>query len=498
VAHLISGDRVIGRFPVPWRGVNQQVPAYELPPDALRSASNVIPRNGVLRPRPGYVQFHSQVFTGTPTGIAPYLRGAADPVPVLGTTSRIYKYDSGAWSDVSGSNPTAATTQPARFTTISIGSSNYVIHTNGKDTPRSWAGSSNFATMTGAPLWSDVCTVADHLIGIIPPYKIQWGDIRSISTFGSLNVKHAAETADAVVALRPLGLSNAAILYKERSIYGVSYTGGQTEATAFRFDPLGFYDGPASPAAVVDVDGAHIYMTRNGRVAYYNGAQHVWIADGVWPVIQADMDSSVAIRAWGAYDPANHEVHFVYPSLTYSSGLRGYLCVTLPRPAEGVTVYGGFPGALSGALSAGGVVRLTDNLDIILTAGTTNNRSYKLTTAATTDDGTVYSGSWTTGLIAAPGTDPFRLDSVETYAERADAYGKLSLTPLNSWTLAGEGSTPDVARDVILSAADEPRTAPTGLNIYGRFFGLRYSFDSASTNTVRFKGAALYALRSSR
>src|SRR5262245_17271709 len=150
--HTITADRLIGRFEVPWRGVNQLARVDALPVDALRDARNVLTRRGVLRLRPGYSQFHSQVFTGTPTGITAYERGSNDPVPVLATTARLYKYDLGTFTDITGTLQTAVPTQPARFTTITIGTTNYVLHTNGKDAPMQWPGTTgNFVPIAGGP-----------------------------------------------------------------------------------------------------------------------------------------------------------------------------------------------------------------------------------------------------------------------------------------------------------------------------------------------------------
>lgn len=496
---ILSGDRSVGRFGVPWGGVNTLISAHDLPPDQLRAASNVLPRVGSLRPRPGYTVFHSTTFTGTPTGIFHYLRGSADPVPVLATTTRQYKYDSGTWTDVTGTLQTATTLQPARFTTIALGtpSVNWVIHVNGKDLPTKWSGTSTFAAMTGAPTWSDVCTIADHIIGIVPPYLVQWGPIRSITSFPDLNTKSASETADAVVAIRPLGNGSAAVLYKETSLWPVTFTGAQTEATAFRIgpDPLGFWDGPASPAAVVNVDGAHVYMTVTGRIAVFTGAQHKWIADGLWATIQADMDTSKAGRIWGVHDPTNHEVHFVYPSLSVSSQMRGYVGISLPKPDQGVTSFGAFPGLLGSELSAGATIRLTDRLDRMLVAGA---KSYTLSMASNADDGTPFAGYWQTGLLATQGMDAIRLDSIETFAERANGYGQLDLAGVQSWTLSTDGNVEALSKPVNLSEVDEPVTAGVGQDISGRFLGARWSFSDSTAITLRYKGATLVALKRAR
>src|SRR5687767_974583 len=106
-------------------------------------------------------------------------------------------------------------------------------------------------------------------------------------------------------------------------------------------------------------------MTPTGRIAAFSGSQHAWIADGIWPMLQADIDASKASRIWGVYDPTFDEVHFVYPSLGVSSQMRGYVGLSLPKADEGIGFFGAFPGRLTGELSAGATVRLTDKIDFL-------------------------------------------------------------------------------------------------------------------------------------
>lgn len=498
MSHFITPERVVGQFSPPSRGVNRLLSAHQLPPDALRDASNVIYRNGVLRPRPGYTQLASTVLSGTPTGMIAYVKTDGTAVPVLATTTKQYAYESSAWAEKTGSAQTASTSQIARFTTIALGTSltNYVIHVNGKDAPTQWTGSSTFAAVSGSPpVWSDICTLADRIVGLVPPYGVRWGNLRSLTVWPARNQIQLAWTVDPVVAIHPLGQSATGVIYKQRSLWLISFTGGQSDATAFRIDPVGYYDGPAGPAAIVDVDGAHVYMTTTGRVGYFNGTEHKWIADGVWPMIQADMHASTAMRTWGIYDPVNHEVHFYYPSIAQSNAIKGQLTITLPRPETGTQSIGVFPGVVTGTLSAGTVARL-DNQDKMLAAGTTANRTYQITTDTSGDDGVGFSGYWQTGLIAAPGVKPYRLEGVETFAERGNGYGNLTVKPVHSWTLASEGTVTSAPQiNVNLGESDEPTRVDTGFDTQGRFFGLRYEFTSSLLTTVRFKGATLVGLK---
>ena len=499
--HLITADKILGRFGVPTGGVNQLMPASDLPTTQLRDALNVFPRNGVLRPRPGLRFFDATVFTGTPTGMLAYYTADNVSVPVLATTTSLYAYVGGTWSDITVTPFTADASHPARFTTIVLGTPpvNYLIHTNGVDAPVQWDGVNPVIPVAGTPappLWTDVCTIQDHIIGIVPPYMVQWGNIRAIDAWPALNQKQAAETADPVIALRPFGQGGQAVLYKQRSYWFVNYTGSFSEASAFQFQQIGFFDGPASPAAVVDVNGSHILMTSRGRIGVFSGSSLSWVGDLCWRKIRFDLDVSRSQEIFGVYDPVFQDVTFFYPSLT-TGAMTNAVLLTVPNPAVGRTDAGVFPLEISGPVTCGTTLRLADLRDRVLVTGMAANKSYEWTTDTEFDDTTPFGGFWQTGLVPTPGMDPFKLEAVEIFAERGPGYGTLWVQPVTSWTLGGEGT---LGQKLIgdagnLEKPDEPTHSATGLSIQARFFGLHCSFDAANDTTLRFKGAAFFAQR---
>lgn len=499
--HFITGERIVGRHEVPWRGINRLARADALPADALRDASNVLPREGKLRFRPGYSQFNATVMDNIVTGIFPYMRGAADPVPILSTSFRHYKYDGGAIVDITGTPSSAQPTQLSRFATIALGTPavNNLIISNGADPPMRWTGTGTLTNLLLHPKWTDITTIADHVIGIRPPYEVTWCAIRDIAVPPALNIKQASETVDPVVAIRPLGNGAGAVLCKERSLWPVTYIGGQSEARSFQFGPypFGFWDGPASPAAWVDVDGAAIYMTPTGRIAIFNGSNHLWIGDGLWPTLRDDIDRSQSGRIWGMYDSVHGEVHFVYPSLTTASAMRGWVGISLPKAEQGVQPFGVFRGWLTHSFTAGATIRLTDKIDRLwITGGPSPSRLYTMTMDVDTDQGTGFAAYWQTGLLALPGFDPLRLDSVETLADRGDGYGQLDLRMVSSWVLGNDdGQLAESPSTVELGQNVEPAKGGSGVEFRGRWVGVRYDVADSSAVTLGWKGANIVGLK---
>jgi hypothetical protein len=513
MAHLATARSLVGEYGPPTLGVNTMVPAHKLAPTALVAALNVITRAGVLRQRPGYAPFGTGGLIGTPTGLTSYVQAAESggrTLPVLATTSHVYAADNGVWTDLTGGATTGSDrTDLARFATLSIGTPlvNYLALADGVSPLRIWSGDlgGTFDTAIGVPddrVFTDLCTISDRIVGIVPPYGVFWCNLRDLTAWPELNQMQRAETPDKVVALAAIGQGSFAVLYKQRSLWGINFNpGAVSEATAFTESFIGFWAGPAGPACVVPFDGGHVYMTKTGRVALFTGAQHAWLGDGVWPLVRAQINVREAGRSWGTYDPTTHEVHFVYPNKLDGDRMTGLLTVTLPMVQAGQTDTGVFPGGLASELTAGAVVSSdATNEDQVIVAGPnatdgTIASAFTLSTDHDTDNGTPFAGFWQTGLSFK--SDPWRLEGVEIFADRGAGYGALQVRPVTSFSLSGSGliGPAFIGGAGNLDTVDEPVRPVTGFDVRTRFIGLRCEFGRSDRVTVRYKGAAVYTMK---
>jgi hypothetical protein len=530
----------IGQWIVPQRGNVRTVPAHDIPEDGLYDSLNMLARDARLRSRPGLRRFGAADLgpTGQPTGAFNYRDGAGKSLVIVGTTTGIYAWDQVAWRVLTAAAPavgnapafsgtlTGDADHPSRFVSIQLGDRVYLLHTNGRDWPLQWDGVElGFRAIAGDPVgpeaepgppvpptkFVDFCHIQDHILGIEPPYLVRWSNTRDLAHWPHLNFKSLSETPDPLVTVQPLGTLGAA-LYKTDSIWAV-FAEGQTEASFFRFEFRGFYDGPASPASVVNVSGVHYYMTRSGRIGMFNGSDHRWVLDTVWPQIRDDIDQSKANRSFGIYDSLFHELLFFYPRLNEKDGLpRGLLYVSLPRQEAGPGVIGGFPGRLSErwgkAVTAGLAYRLNDlapklavfghdQATVLYAAGgqpeACDTGALPLDEAR--DANEPFSFFWRTGLQSTPGIDTFRIDAIEPFLERDTNHGLIQVQPVLSYALpiAGGELGPATAIDL-----ERRYVRPViGLDARGRFHGTRYSFDpTASTDgrvpRVRYYGTLIY------
>lgn len=475
---------------VPTLGIVRTQPPYAIGPAALWSGDNVIVRDGVLRPRDGLTVLDaSTTFTAPPTGLFGYRTIGDVATPVLATTQRLYAFQSGAWVDRTQTLQTASPDQVARFTSIVTGtpSVSIVIHVNGKDAPQQWDGAAaTFTTVAGSPpAFTDVATVADVVVGLVPPYRVQWCASLSGGSIGvwpALNRFELADTPDEVVAIRATGPLTA-IVYKARSLWALIPTGASSEARLFRREFLGDYDGPAGPAAVVSANGVQVYMTPTGRVAQVGPNGHRWIAEGVWPVIRDEIDPAYPRRIVGWYHPTVHEVVFAYPRLGDAGA-----CYRLLWLAQSG---GAFLGTLAVPISAAATVRFADQRDRVVVAGSAAPRQ-TYTVEGANDAGTAITGHWQSGLIAWDLTDPTRALAVETLAARGNGYGRITLSVMASQSLADDGHAVGRAVDVDLGTPQDPVRPWVGVESRSRFLGLRYAFSTDTVTTLRWKGAVVY------
>ena len=508
MAGAVQAEKIIGQWWVPLKGTLRGLPPYALPEDALYDSLNVVVRAGAVIPRPGLTKFDPTVLGGRPVGAFSTTEIATgafqedafqnDAFQIVGNTptsvllvitpTTVWTFWGGIWHDITGTPLTGQESAFARATSIQIGTTINVIITNGSDTPQVWDSvAATVSPLAGSPpKWTDITTASDRIIGIVPPYLVRWGNSLDLTTWPSANFRSLGDTVDPVVAVRNLGTLGV-VVYKQRSIW-IGSPNGVTDATYFSFSIRGFWDGPASPAAVVDVDGANYYMTDTGRMAYFDGTQHEWIGDGVWPAVQDELDQPNSGRIFGVFEPTNREVYFYYPRTGDGGACRGMAIIKVPRPAEGIPQPIAFRGLSSIPLSCGTDTRLDTRRALVL--GDATQIAYTIEGA--NDDGTNFAGFFQPGFVAVPGLDPYRLEGFEVFCERGIGYGTLTPKVVSNNLLEAPDTASNVAAQVINLAEIVPQQ-PEGADVTGKFFALRFEF--LTPITLKWYGARLAARR---
>lgn len=500
----VKGGGTIGHWEAQHKGVLRDFPPYKLPPDALYDCLNVVYRNGAIGPRPGLQQLPPGTdLLARVTGAlqaASLSSGAFEPTAfdnssfqvtgntaaallIAGTNRDWWAYFSGSWHALASIPLTASDVYLAQFTTIQIGSTIFVLLTNGIDSPRSWNQvATTDAVIAGLPpLFTDWTTASDRVIGIVPPYLIQWGNALNITTWPSLNFRVLSDTTDALVAIENLGTLGVAV-YKRRSIWIGTAQGG-LDSSFFAFTLRGQFEGPANPNTLCNVNGAHYYMTSTGRVGVFDGVTQTWINDGILPLIQSTIDGVNMGRAFGEYDPTTREVWFHYPRLDDNTSVTGNvtgLCVvTLPHPFsyEGIFFHSCYLGKTAIPVTAGTDRRLDVGDRVVFGQNAGKNLAY-LTLNNGSDDGIAFTGFLQTPMQMTKDGDIAMSQGLETYATYGVGQGPLTMR-LNGSLMLGNLTTTGFSSGKALDLTIEPSVSPDiDYNISGRFFGLRYEFTS--------------------
>lgn len=504
VGASVKAEQAIAAFDGPRQGISRNVPFHEIAPDALYESLNVVWREGSLQARPGLTSFDTTDLGTRPTGAYPIIaQGQAafqddafqndafqvtdDSFSVsfaVGTNEKFWAYYSGAYNDLTNTALNGTADHLARFTSIEIASVLYVLLTNGIDPPQVWDQSAGTVADVGGspPIFTDWCTASDRVVGIVPPFTVQWGNSLDITTWAANNVRVLSDTPDIAIAIRNLGTLGF-IVWKQRTLW-VGLAQGGLNSAYFRFELRGFFEGPAGVSAIVDADGVQYWMTATGRVGAFDGVQQKWVAEGIYPLMRDDVDAQYMGRAFGVYNPTFREVYFYYPRAGDDGEVMGCVIITVPRPEEGILRHGAFWGRLSVPVSAGMDLRITTHLAYLFTADTF--QTYTLEGAR--DDTAEFSGFWQTGVQRTPDGNLQQLGGIATLVERGAGYGELQASALTSRFLETPGGT----RSPTVLVTLEPENAPwypdgPPPNQQGRFFGLRYDFETPIT--LRYRGA---------
>ena len=261
----------------------------------------------------------------TPYFLAPYATTSARFWVYAGLTA-VFVDDGTTRTDITGTAPTGAIDN--KWTGGSL--NGVFVLNNGVDKPMFWGGDTgvNLATLTG---WD-----ATHLCAALRPFKnflialdvtkgatryphmVKWSDIAvpgaiptswdATSPALDAGENDLAETSDLLVDCMPLGDVN--IIYKERSMYAMSYVGAPY---IFRFQRLPGESGMLARGCAVNTPLGHVVLTA-GDVVVNNGTGVQSIANGaVRSYIFNNIDSTNYKRAFVTANPQKNEVWICFP-----------------------------------------------------------------------------------------------------------------------------------------------------------------------------------------
>jgi|KBSSwiStaDraftv2_1062776.scaffolds.fasta_scaffold00399_55 hypothetical protein len=315
-------------FPAPIGGVRLDMNPLQMAPDALITSTNLVYRQGRVKPRWGIASLGSDIGS-TARGVislgsssAASWRGAgtADAF-VAGCDNGWYTFSAGTWTGLTGA---LSASNHVIFRIFSKSGTGYVVGLNdGNNAPKKWDGVGAAISDVGGnpPKARAMMMLANRLIlfnltangtysGVISPVGY---DVSAFNDFESgwsttLNGLLIDTPGDIVAALEMGDLQG--VVYKSDAIVMMVAQGG---AVPFHFEWKTFGNvGPANSRCVVAVnDGSHVFLGADGALYRFDGVGAQHMGAHIQRCIQKYMDqdyTKLASNAWAFYDRTRNEV----------------------------------------------------------------------------------------------------------------------------------------------------------------------------------------------
>ncbi len=504
-----AGSISIAQFTLPVKGTWNSVAANMVSPDALYDSNNVFIREGRLRNRPGLTLLNSTVFSnpiiGGDMAVTPLdkvlLAVTKEQLYTLSLSNTVWQLDSViTFANNNDTNIDITFLETADQYVAVIASPDYKLKRwiQGLNAYEIVVPDTALDTHKDVPKAKSVCTADKRIIALVEPHTLRWTQINRYDDWPALAYAKVSQTNDTGICVRALSTLDF-VVYKERSIYVAKAQAG-TDAQAFNIQFSQAVEGPAGVHAVVEVEGAHIYMTKSGRIGLFDGTSKVqWIADGIWLYLQQQIDPAYANKLFGFYDYRLHTVQFVYPMQNSHGNMQGTILINLPLEGSGIEpvelykryVASAFLGTLSIPATFAYEKRFNNQIDtsVVFTNKNSTAQSCTLDETAILDLDMPYICHIQTALSPLPDMKHYQI-SVENLFERSNGYGQVTMQAVTSDMLETHGGTVQQITEQVLDLNNNKVQEYTGFNIPTRFFGLRYSWTSA--DTVRWAGSAVY------
>lgn len=243
-------------------------------------AGTIVKRNGFTTFIAGQIYNNHAV-----TGLTSYTLAAGTNYIVAVAADTIYKNNGTAWADITGTSAISDTTDTNLWDMCVA--RNTLIGTGLKDqAPWKWTGTGNAAplTITDFTTARYVEYFHNHLMVAVTtetsvqPARLRYSDLNTIETWsGGSSGYIDIENSDGQFITGMVVWNDYLLVFKERGIYRVTYTGNAT--TPFSYQPITKSIGCVSNWTIQNINGTVYWMAVDGHIYAYNGAR-IWKITG--------------------------------------------------------------------------------------------------------------------------------------------------------------------------------------------------------------------------
>ena len=317
-------------------GIVKDINPWQLPPNVWSDGNNVRAEHGAIVKSPGY----ADVMATCP--VAPYhiiqLKAGANAYWIIAGLAKIHVHNGTTWTDITRTSGDYNATADEGWTSTVLGG--ILVMANGYDDPQFWAlsngvpaTSTKMADLTNWPADTEcfslrafrsfliALNVNDSSTTPDTPYSrmVKWSTEAATQTVPS-SWNAASSTVDAGEysledtkgkILDGLPLGDSFMIYKEDSIYLMSYVG---TPFIFSFRQLSPSVGALAKNCVAEFDGGHFFLG-NGEV-YINDGQRIKsiLPHKIRDYLFENLDGSNMDRSFVVADYGNTEMWACFPT----------------------------------------------------------------------------------------------------------------------------------------------------------------------------------------
>lgn len=262
------------------------------------SSSNMMVRNGVVVPRPGYADIGNGAMPAGDRITGAFARGALQSiygdVPIIQTHTKTYAVViGGSTYDITGSWTTSSL--PTRFCHWQQSNQYWNLRVNPDNAVDYWDGAltpTSYTDIAAAPNGNDVCTVGPYVVvggtkasGTNERNWVSWCAANDATTWPAGNVNHFREYVGEVTAVRAMN-QRSFIAFQSVSL---SIGSLQAAKTAFQFAQVQWIEGPLGPGWVCLAYGKVYWLGHNGVFYVFDGARVEKMSDSIEPWLRSEL-----------------------------------------------------------------------------------------------------------------------------------------------------------------------------------------------------------------
>ena len=288
--------------------------------EGLTDAKNVVPSFKSYQPMRGLVGVSTNALTGRCQGFKSFKSSSGNITSFAGDETKLYKYLSNAFTDVSGGT-TFATPTDHQWEFTQFG--NYVIASNGSNTPQVWQldNSSAWANLGGSPpVFKHSAVVRSFLVSGWQPSnrnRIHWSAIGDHTGWTVGTDQSDQATLYDTPEITGIVGGEFGIIFSVDKVFQLNFVGG---SSIFQIRTIEQQRGCIAPGSLVTVGNTSYFLSQDG-FASTNGETTELIGENrVDDFFDGSLDQANILRITSGHDPLNKLIFWSYPSTNSSGG----------------------------------------------------------------------------------------------------------------------------------------------------------------------------------